>query len=108
MQLLCLKLLVKVCEEITKISSFITSLGLKSLPEKELILLLRSEANSRPTSLTLSKHSPTASIRTLAVIRGEFVWPKPHPDFKRVVFLMEEIFGFFYIWYTGAVRWSLD
>ena len=50
--------------------------------------LLRSGANSRHTSMTRSKHSPTASIRTLAVLRGEFVWPKPHPDFKRVVFLM--------------------
>ena len=66
-------------------------LVLKSLPEKELIHPLRSGANSRHTSLTLSKHSPTASIRTLAVLRGEFVWPKPHPDFKRVVFLMVAI-----------------
>ena len=49
-------------------------------------------ANSCHTSLTLSKHSPTASIRTLAVLRGGFVWLKPHPDFKRVVFLMTYIY----------------
>ena len=83
-----------------------TSLCLKSLPEKDLIHLLMSGANSRHTSLTLSTHSPIASIRTLAVLRGGFFWPKPHPDFKRVVFLVLAIRDgstvvMWFMWYTG-------
>ena len=88
MQLLCLKRLAKVCEEITKYQILWTSLGLKSLPEKELIHLLRSWANSRHTSLTLSKRSPQHRSGPQLCLGGNLSGQIPTLDFKRVVILM--------------------
>ena len=62
-----------------KIKFYKLILVLKSLQEKELIHLLRSGANSRHTSLTLSKHSPQHQSGLLPCLGGEFVRPKyPH------------------------------
>ena len=65
-----------------------TSLGLKSLPEKEFINLPMSGSNSRHTSQTLSKHSPQHQSGPLLCLGGNLSGQNPTLDFKRVVFLM--------------------